>query len=74
MIALLSIFPIFLTVIWIIAEFRWSIRIRIATGIAALVSVAVVAFLWGSFVYALRHMDFPVPGDGPDPTTENQQN
>ena len=73
MIAILSIVPIVLTALWIIAEFRWSIRIRIATGIAALVSLAVIAFLCGSFVYALRHMDFPVPSDGPDPTTENQQ-
>jgi hypothetical protein len=55
--------PIALVIIWLVAEFRGRMRVRVVAGFAALVFVAVVAFLWGGFANAVSHMDFPEPHD-----------
>lgn len=63
MLTLLTLIPIVLVIIWLVAEFRGRTRMRVAAGLAALVFVAVLAFLWGGFVNALGHMDFLEPHD-----------
>jgi NADH:ubiquinone oxidoreductase subunit 6 (subunit J) len=55
--------PIALVIVWLVAEFRGRTRVRVVAGLAALVFVAVVAFLWGGFANAVSHMDFPEPHD-----------
>ena len=55
--------PIVLVIVWLVAEFRGRTRVRVVAGLAALVFVAVVAFLWGGFANAVSHMDFLDPHD-----------
>ena len=57
-------------VAWMAAEFRGGIRIRIATGLAALVLVAVMAFFWGRFAEAFSHWEFLEPHDSPGQTAQ----
>jgi len=61
----LTIIPLLMLVGWIVAEFRCQTWIRVVTGFAALVTIAVMAFLWGSFTEAFKHAEFPVPHDSP---------
>jgi 4-amino-4-deoxy-L-arabinose transferase-like glycosyltransferase len=55
--------PLLLVVVWLVAEFRSRTRVRVVSGLAALVFVAVVAFLWGGFANAVNHMEFLEPHD-----------
>jgi 4-amino-4-deoxy-L-arabinose transferase-like glycosyltransferase len=66
MLAVLSLAPILLVAVWLMAEMRGQRRARIALGILALISVAVVAFFWGGFAEAMRHVEWPVPHDTPE--------
>ena len=59
----LTIIPILLLVGWIVVEFRCRTWIRIVIGFVALVTVAVMAFLWGGFTEAFKHAEFPEPHD-----------
>ncbi len=65
MLTLLSVVPILLVVAWLVAEVRGRIRTRVIAGLAALVFVAVVAFLWGGFTEGLQHLKVPEPHDSP---------
>jgi len=69
MLAILSLVPVILVLVWLTSEFRGKTLARVTLGIAALGAVAVTAFLWGSFVEGLRHSEFPVPHDNPTVTT-----
>jgi hypothetical protein len=68
MLTILSLIPIFLVLAWLATEFRSKTFPRVSLGIAALCSVAVMAFLWGTFVEGLKHTEFPVPHDSPADT------
>ena len=68
MLAILSLVSIVLVLAWLIAEFRGKTLSRVALGIAALSTVAVMAFLWGTFVEGFKHTEFPAPHDGPSDT------
>jgi len=61
----LTIIPVLLLAGWVVAEFRCRTWIRVTVGFTALVAIAVVAFLWGSFTDAFKHAEFPVPHDSP---------
>jgi hypothetical protein len=63
MLTLLSVVPILLVFVWLVAETKGHKLSRVLTGLAALVTVAIVAFLWGGFAEAFRHTEFPVPHD-----------
>jgi len=65
MLALLSLIPIVLVLAWFASEFRGKTLSRVTLGMAAFCSVAVVAFLWGMFMEAFRHTEFPEPHDSP---------
>jgi 4-amino-4-deoxy-L-arabinose transferase-like glycosyltransferase len=65
----LTIIPLLLLICWIVVEFRCRIWVRVVVGFAALVTVAVMAFLWGGFTEAFKHTEFPVPHDSPPDTT-----
>ena len=65
MLTLLSLVPILLVILWLVAEVRGRTRARVIAGLAALISVGVVAFLWGGFAEGLLHMEFPEPHDSP---------
>ena len=68
MLAILSLVPIVLVLAWLGAEFRGKTLSRVVLGIAALSSVAVMAFLWGTFMEGFKHTEFPVPHDSPADT------
>jgi len=63
MLTLFTFVPIALVIVWLVAEFRGRTRVRVVAGLAALVFVAVVAFLWGGFANAVSHMEFFEPHD-----------
>jgi hypothetical protein len=65
MIAMLSLIPAGLIAAWLISEFRGRTSARVALGLAAILSVAVMAFFWGRFIEAFIHMEFLVPHDRP---------
>jgi len=65
---LLSFIPVLLVFAWLFAEMKGRKSLRIVVGLAALVAVAIVAFLWGGFAEALGHMEFLVPHDSPADT------
>jgi hypothetical protein len=69
MLAVPSLVPVVLVLAWLVAEFRGKTFPRVTLGIAALCSVAVMAFLWGAFVEGFKHTEFPVPHDSPAETT-----
>jgi len=64
----LTLVPLLLLICWLVAEYRGRIGVRLATGFAALVTIAVMAFLWGGFFEAFKHAEFPVPHDSPADT------
>jgi hypothetical protein len=68
MLAALSLISIILVLAWLSSEFRGRTFSRVALGFAALCSVAVMAFLWGTFVEAFKHAEFPEPHDSPADT------
>ena len=68
MLAILSLVPLVLVLAWLASEFRGRTFPRVALGIAALCSVAVMAFLWGAFMESFKHTEFPVPHDSPADT------
>jgi hypothetical protein len=63
MLTLLSVIPVLLVSAWLVAETKGRTLSRILTGLAAIVAVAIVAFLWGGFAEAFRHAEFPIPHD-----------
>jgi 4-amino-4-deoxy-L-arabinose transferase-like glycosyltransferase len=65
MLTLLSFVPVLLVLAWLVAEVRGRRLVRVLTGLAALIFVAVVSFLWGGFAEAFKHTEFPVPHDSP---------
>ena len=65
----LTLIPLLLLIIWVVAEFRGRVWIRITMGIATLVTIAVMAFLWGGFMEAFNHTEFPAPHDSPTQAT-----
>ena len=68
MLVILSIIPIVLVIAWISLEFRGRTLPRLLLGIAAMCSVAVMAFLWGMFAEGFKHAEFPAPHDSPADT------
>jgi nitrogen fixation-related uncharacterized protein len=60
----LTIIPLLLLIGWIVVEFRCRTWIRIVVGFVALVTVAVMAFLWGGFAEAFNHSELPGPYSG----------
>ena len=62
---ILTLVPLLLLVGWLAAEFRGRTWVRVVTGFAALVAIAVMAFLWGRFMEAFKHTEFPLPHDSP---------
>ena len=62
---LLTIVPLVLLLCWICAEFRSRTWVRVAVGVVAFLSIAVVAFFWGSFSEGMKHAEFLVPHDSP---------
>ncbi|NOS69670.1 MAG: hypothetical protein HOP33_07050 [Verrucomicrobia bacterium] len=65
MLTYLSLIPILLVIVWLVAEARGRTRTRVIAGLSALIFVAVVAFLWGGFAESLRHIEFSEPHDSP---------
>jgi phosphoglycerol transferase MdoB-like AlkP superfamily enzyme len=68
MILILSFIPLVLVAVWLIAEVRGRLLTRLVAGFAALIALAVVAFLLGAFAEGMRHTVFPVPHDAPSET------
>ena len=65
MLSILSLIPAGLILAWLISEFRGRTSSRVTLGLAAISTVAVMAFFWGRFIGAFVHMEFPVPHDLP---------
>ncbi|MDB6067873.1 MAG: hypothetical protein JWR26_4081 [Pedosphaera sp.] len=62
---LLTLVPLLFLIGWLVTELRGRTWIRIIAGLAALVTIAIMAFLWGGFVEAFKHAEFQVPHDSP---------
>jgi hypothetical protein len=60
----LTLVPLLLLVCWLVAEFRGRTWLRVITGFGALITIAVMAFLWGGFLEAFKHAELPSPYDG----------
>ncbi len=68
MIALLSLIPLVCLALWLFAEFRGYPLLRRVSGAAAMITIAIIGFIWGIFAESLRHMEFPIPADPPLPS------
>lgn len=66
MLILVTLMPVALIVAWIATEYRGKTLSRLLLGTAALISLAIAAFMWGSFAEAFSSVRFPVPHDAPD--------
>ena len=65
MLILVTLVPVVLIVAWIATEYRGKTLSRLLLGTAALISLAIAAFMWGSFAEAFSRVRFPVPHDAP---------
>ena len=61
----LTLVPVMLMGCWLLAEFRSRTWVRVVAGIAAFVTIAIMAFLWGGFSEAYKHAEFLEPHDSP---------
>jgi hypothetical protein len=66
MLILVTLMPVVLIVAWIATEYRGKTMSRLLLGTAALMSLAIAAFMWGSCAEAFSSVRFPVPHDAQD--------